>query len=143
MGFFDSLGDLFGLGDDTPTPGSSDTGFNLSDLIGPALQVGGGLLGQYYQNKYTQEASDKAMADKLKLMEAELEIKKKYGLLGGGGGGGGSGAAMYAAQTQRAATLAQLYQEMAKQRLLGSQGVQQAYGNMTGAVQGPLLARAR
>lgn len=143
MGLFDGLGDFFSLGDEKSS-------FNLGDLLGIGLQVGGGLLGQSYQNDYNKEALAQASADKLKMMEAELELKKKYGLLGGGGGGGGSGAgllaaqaAMMNAQTNRAASLAQLYNEMAKQRLLGAQQTSQGYNNLTAAVQGPLLARAR
>ena len=142
-GFLDGLGSFFSLGDEKSS-------FNLGDLLGIGLQVGGGLLGQSYQNDYQKEALAQASADKLKMMEAELELKKKYGLLGGGGGGGGSGAgllaaqaAMMNAQTNRAASLSALYNEMAKQRLLGAQQTSQGYNNLTAAVQGPLLARAR
>lgn len=148
MGFFDSIGEgLSGIGEGLSSlfslgQGDENSLFSLNDLLKAGIQVGGNILTQDMANDAQLVASEKALADKLKYEEALLELKKKYGLLGGGGGGG-SGAGMYAAQTQRAATLANLYNEMAKQRLLGASQVGEAYKNLGDKVSLAALSRAR
>lgn len=136
-GIGEGLGSLFSLGS-----GSEGSLFSLNDLLKAGIQVGGGLLTQDMANDAQIAASDKALADKLKYEEALLQLKEKYGLLGGGGGGG-SGAGMYAAKTQRAATLASLYNDMAKQRLLGASQVGDAYKNLGNVTSLAALSRAR
>lgn len=140
---WESLSGLFDFGGSGESGGSNF----LQNLLLTGAQIGGGLLGQKYQNEYAAEAAEKQaeteIGNQLKLQEELLKLKEKYGLLGGGGGGGGGGAGMYAAQTQRAATLAGLYNEMAKQRLLGAQGTGSAYRNLAASAQAPLLARGR
>lgn len=145
MSFWESISNFFDFGGGTP--GSSDTGFGLDDLLKAGINVGGNLLLSNYANKAQQEAAqanaEAEIANQLKLQEELIKLKQKYGLLGGGGGGGGGGAGMYAAQTQRAATLAGLYNEMAKQRLLGAAQTGEAYRGLGAAAQTPLLARSR
>lgn len=147
MDFFDSIGEgLSGIGEGLGSlfslGGGEDSLFSLNDLLKAGIQVGGSILTQDMANDAALIASDKALADKLKYEEALLELKKKYGLLGGGGGGG-SGAGMYAAQTQRAATLASLYNDMAKQRLLGASQVGDAYKNLGNTTSLAALSRSK